>query len=252
MDENQVTSEEQVRADKMRQAQNKAKNLKRAGSAQAVTGKVMRKAGAVADNVGRGVRKGGQSMMKAGAEMSSTGAGIFIGAPLMALGGATAVAGLTAQGAGKVAKGTGRGVEKGGRWAKMKADALEKKNLAKALSDKADGMVSGMAKTATGGLLKSAWTFLIPSWGFTLIWINIHVFLSWVMSGIFCKLGDEWIPKSMKKISGKASAMLRVGEGMLLLTLDSLALLIIGGIIAIIVVVLNVVNNPGIILDSVL
>lgn len=240
MDENQVTSEEQVRADKMRQAQNKAR-LVQAGIVQAAAGKKMRAGGETVDSAGRNMRKSGVSMMKSGAQRG------LAGLPMVAVGGIKAAAGLATQATGKAVKGTGRGVEKGGRTAKradLREAILNKKNEDKAKKS-GEGLISGMAQSATGGLLKSAWAYLIPSWGLTLVWINIHVFLSWVMSGVFCKIGEEWIPKSMKKISGTASAMLRLGEGMLLLILDSLAALLILGILAIVVMTVNALTPKG-------
>lgn len=244
MAENQVTNEERERARILRQQQNEAK-LVRAGGIQAAAGKKIRSGGEAVDNAGRNMRKGGVSMMKSGA-----GKGLA-GLPTIAAGGLKAGAGLLTQGLGKATKGTGRGVEKGGRTAKsttIREAVLKKKNEEKAKGAIAEA-ASGMAQTATGSLLKSAWAYLIPSWGLTLIWINIHVFLSWVMSGVFCKLGDEWIPKSMKKISGKGSAMLRVGEGMLLAILDVLVLLIIVLAFAIVILAIEFTTNPSAILD---
>ena len=240
MAENQATNEERSQAADLRQAQKKAR-LVQAGIIQAAAGKKMRAGGEAVDSAGRNMRKGGVSMMKSGAQRG------LAGLPMVAAGGIKAAAGLATQATGKAVKGTGRGVEKGGRTAKsttIREAVLKKKN-----EDKAKGAIaeaaSGMAQTATGGLLKSAWSYLIPSWGLTLIWINIHVFLSWVMSGVFCKLGEEWIPKSMKKISGTASALLRIGEGMLLLILDSLAALLILGILAIVVMTVNALTPKG-------
>lgn len=51
------------------------------------------------------------------------------------------------------------------------------------------------ARQLMSGLLKSAWINLIPSWGLTLFWIDIHVFLNMVFGkNLFCDLGEEWIP----------------------------------------------------------
>lgn len=46
----------------------------------------------------------------------------------------------------------------------------------------------------TSKLLQQSWLSLIPSWGCTLIWINIHAFFLNQVFGekYFCKLGDEW------------------------------------------------------------
>lgn len=60
--------------------------------------------------------------------------------------------------------------------------------------------------SCSGSCLKKAWLNLIPSWGLTLIWINIHAFLSTVVGEkMFCKLGMEWVPEELKKSqSGEA------------------------------------------------
>jgi len=241
----QATNEERSQAASLKQAQNKARTLNQAGNAQKVTGKAMRAGGAVVDAAGKGIRKGGQSMMQAGAKMSGTGLGAIAGVPLMAVGGLTSLAGLGAQGVGKATKSAGRGIEKGGRVAKSQAAKLREAVMARRNEEKTkavggDGMVSGLAQTATGGLLKSAWINIIPSWGLTLIWINIHVFLSWIFSSMFCKLGDEWIPKSMSKYMKNVSAGLRVGESMGLVMLD----LMVGIFIACIIVVINFMASP--------
>ena len=90
-------------------------------------------------------------------------------------------------------------------------------------------------------LLKAAWQNLISSWGFSLIWINIHVFMRWVMPDIFCKLGQEWIPKigpgaDSKKTVGKA---IGTGEGIALFFLDLIALCLIFLFLAIVVMIVD-------------
>ena len=56
----------------------------------------------------------------------------------------------------------------------------------------------------TDGLLKSAWENLIPSWGLTLLWIDVHVFLNKVLGpSAFRDLGEEWIPASIKKLGNE-------------------------------------------------
>lgn len=71
--------------------------------------------------------------------------------------------------------------------------------------------------TMTDGLLKGAWTNLLPSWGLTLLWIDIHVFLNKVLGpSAFRDLGEEWIPANIKKLgqekSKEAASMLRLSE----------------------------------------
>jgi hypothetical protein len=70
---------------------------------------------------------------------------------------------------------------------------------------------------ATDEALKFAWENFITSFGLTLIWIDIHVFLNKVFGpSVFRAPGEEWIPDNLKKIAGKskqASSLLRIVEG---------------------------------------
>ena len=70
---------------------------------------------------------------------------------------------------------------------------------------------------ATDEALKFAWENLITSWGLTLIWIDIHVFLNKVFGpSVFRAPGEEWVPDNLKKIAGKsksAASLLRIVEG---------------------------------------
>ncbi len=69
----------------------------------------------------------------------------------------------------------------------------------------------------TDNLLKSAWTNLLPSWGLTLLWIDIHAFLNKVFGPTaFRELGEEWVPASIKKLgeqkSKEVAGLLRISE----------------------------------------
>ena len=93
--------------------------------------------------------------------------------------------------------------------------------------------------SCSGSCLKKAWLNLIPSWGLTLIWINIHVFLQTVLGEkMFCKLGMEWVPEELKKAQfEEAKKMGKVAgtfEGAGLACLDLGCLLIIIGVAALI------------------
>ncbi|MGI6373956.1 MAG: hypothetical protein ACOX0C_01330 [Patescibacteria group bacterium] len=98
--------------------------------------------------------------------------------------------------------------------------------------------VAPKGNPATNRLLRQAWINLIPSWGLTLIWINIHVILSMVFGkAAFCKLGDEWLGGAAigkKNISGSRLNLLEK-IGLALLDLGCLVILIGFSIIAIIV-----------------
>ncbi len=102
---------------------------------------------------------------------------------------------------------------------------------------------------ATSNLLKSSWINLVPSFGLTLIWINIHVFLGTVFGKkLFCKLGMEWLPGDIKKTNIKQAEKLGMGvgtfEGMGLACLDLGCLLLIIVIFIIVAGLLNVIQNP--------
>ncbi len=77
-----------------------------------------------------------------------------------------------------------------------------KRKKGKGLKEKAMEQVAAPVNKATSKLLKSSWENLIDSFGATLIWINIHVFLKMVFGEkFFCKLGMEWIDDNIKKTS---------------------------------------------------
>ncbi len=89
------------------------------------------------------------------------------------------------------------------------------------------------AQMGTSAALKWAWGILIPSWGISLIYINIHVFLRFVLGEqLFCKLGHEWIPKKAAgAVAGEAGEnvgkMIGIVEVMGVLLLDLTVLVII-------------------------
>lgn len=65
--------------------------------------------------------------------------------------------------------------------------------LAEKLKDKAAAAALSPARKGLDKLLMSAWTSLIETFGLTLFWIDIHVFLSQIFgTKMFSKLGDEW------------------------------------------------------------
>lgn len=72
-------------------------------------------------------------------------------------------------------------------------------------------------RKSTDKMLAFAWENLITSFGLTLIWIDVHVFLNKVFGPkVFCDPGEEWLPDNIKKLAGKsksASSLLRIVEG---------------------------------------
>jgi len=80
----------------------------------------------------------------------------------------------------------------------LRADRMassRQKGLKEKVNKAVDAALSP-ARKAISNLLQSAWENLIDSFGATLIWIDIHVFLNMVMGKkLFCDLGEEWIPE---------------------------------------------------------
>ena len=91
----------------------------------------------------------------------------------------------------------------------------------------------------TGKLLQQAWINLIPSFGLTLIWINIHAFMRMIpgFSSVFCKIGDEWVPKEAKAITGEMGQM---GSGIGLIEKAGIVFLDIAVIMIILIAVATV------------
>lgn len=59
---------------------------------------------------------------------------------------------------------------------------------------------------ATAEFLKQSWINLVPSWGLTAIYLNIHIFASKLLgTKYFCEPGTEWV-----RIPGKSSAATRL------------------------------------------
>jgi hypothetical protein len=66
---------------------------------------------------------------------------------------------------------------------------------------------SNPMRRATDKLLQAAWEYLIPSFGLTLIWIDIHAFLNKSLGPwAFCDLGEEWLPAEARKALGKSDS----------------------------------------------
>lgn len=68
------------------------------------------------------------------------------------------------------------------------------RRLKKVGKDKVAEAVMAPIQQGTSKLLQAAWENLIPSWGLTLFWIDIHVFLNMLFPKMFCDLGKEWLP----------------------------------------------------------
>ncbi len=76
-------------------------------------------------------------------------------------------------------------------------------------------------------IMRWMWASLIPSFGLSLIYINLHVLLGMIVGKkFFCKLGEEWIPETvllnMGESGEKSVGLIRIIEPMGLVLLDLL------------------------------
>jgi hypothetical protein len=110
----------------------------------------------------------------------------------------------------------------------------EKANIKRRLKEKVNESVINPAKMATANGLRWAWLTLIPSWGLSIIYINMHVFLRFVLPDLFCKLGEEWVPKQAKALTGEAGGLAGKGIGIL----EIIALVIIDLILLILLLII--------------
>ena len=127
---------------------------------------------------------------------------------------------------------------------RAKQEEARKKSLAGEAEEAAGQVGSKAAKVGTSRLLEMSWLNLIDSFGLTLIYINIHVFLRWVLGEkFFCKLGEEWMPKKIAgavegagQVAGKTAG---IAEVVLLIFLDLIAGAIILALLALIVMIVT-------------
>jgi len=106
------------------------------------------------------------------------------------------------------------------------------------------GQDGSISTAPSAKLLKAAWMNLLSSYGATLLWINIHAFLSiTVGKGFFCKLGEEWLPINAKKSTNeraqKLAKALSFLETLALVLLDTLIILIVIVILGIIIMIID-------------
>ncbi|MFA6995316.1 MAG: hypothetical protein WC249_02805 [Patescibacteria group bacterium] len=131
--------------------------------------------------------------------------------------------------------------------ATVQAAKTEKKTKEAGIAGALPKVVTAAANKATGSFLQQCWLNIIDSFGLTLIWINIHVFLGMVLgNNLFCKLGEEWVSSLPPAFGGegKVNKMTGLVEGMLLALLDTLALALIFFFFVLVAMLVNAVTNP--------
>ena len=123
--------------------------------------------------------------------------------------------------------------------------AMDLKQRAK---DKLEEKVTAPMRAGTSRLLQQSWLSILYTGGLSIIflffYINIHVFLRFVLGEkIFCKLGDEWVPKKIKAMGGEAGKMgsraIGIVEVMGLILLDVVVLSVVFVALALIIMIIT-------------
>jgi len=125
----------------------------------------------------------------------------------------------------------------------------EQANLKKRAQKKIEEKITAPAKKGTNRLLKNAWIHLIDSFGATLLYIDLHVFLQNVLGDkLFCKLGEEWIPKKIQAAGGESGKATGEKIGLVESTgcclLNLLALIIVLFLVAVIALMFDIIAHP--------
>ena len=144
-------------------------------------------------------------------------------------------------GGGKKSQGVAEGKANDRETSEQLRRARPKQAVAGASEEAASGAAGQAVQVATSSLLKGAWLSLIPSFGLTLIYLNLHPLIAAMLPGSvgksFCKLGDEWLPPAVQKMAG--SKIGRYVEPAALLALDLLVLALILAILVLIKIIVD-------------
>ena len=127
------------------------------------------------------------------------------------------------------------------------------KKAQKELEKSADTTTAGAGNPATSSLLKAAWQNLIPTFGLSVIWIDIHIFLSKVLGkDLFCSLGQEWFPKGTPLNIDGAKKSVGMTEGMAVGCLNLGCLFLIIAVLSIVAMIVTGIENPFIFIKGIL
>ncbi|NCN25626.1 hypothetical protein COT94_03235 [Candidatus Falkowbacteria bacterium CG10_big_fil_rev_8_21_14_0_10_37_14] len=130
----------------------------------------------------------------------------------------------------------------------------EKSKIGQAFDSATSSLSSSFSKA-----LAQAWLNLIDSFGLTLIWINVHTFLSLVLGEhIFVRLGHEWIDqfgadklgenKLARQTTYRVGEKIHLLEVLLLIALDLIVLILIVLSVALFLIILAYLSAPALLL----
>ncbi|MDO8599223.1 MAG: hypothetical protein Q7S02_03875, partial [bacterium] len=123
-------------------------------------------------------------------------------------------------------------------------EALRNPEFLKSLTQKPGSKLAGAAlRLATGQALKMSWQYLIPTYGATLLYLNLHFFAQhFAHQKGFTPFGSEW--KTWRTVIGWPSFGLKYAEMIALFFLDMLALIIVLAIATLLSMVAYALTHP--------
>ncbi len=107
------------------------------------------------------------------------------------------------------------------------------------LKDRAKQKIMAPSQAASGAVLRWAWMLLTPTFGLSLIYINIHAFFSVIFPNAVCQLGQEWLPPALRTQASKTAGIIEWG---VLFVLDLGVLLVIISILAFLAMIVSWMN----------
>jgi len=135
----------------------------------------------------------------------------------------------------------------------MEKAKIENKKKGGGKDGKGVGITAGekpsVIALSLASLLKSSWFNVLPSFGLSILWIDVHVILGKVFGNkVFCELGDEWTlgKEAMGgSLSGvKKNKMIKTVEPMGLALGNLLLVLMIIAVISLIALIAGFVDSP--------
>lgn len=123
-----------------------------------------------------------------------------------------------------------------------------KKGTADKTKQKAKAKVVSPVRMGTDRMLRQAWLYFIPSFGLSLVYIYLHVFMHFILPDLFCGPGEEWtfLDENFKEIGGglKSSAGAKIAEWGLLLFITIILGMAILSALGLLYIIVHFITNP--------
>lgn len=131
------------------------------------------------------------------------------------------------------------------RFFKRKKEAADEEGAASKIAS----AVTSPIQKGTSKLLQQAWLNLVDSFGLTLLWIDIHVWLGSIFGDkFFCKLGQEWLDSNIisaeSEYAKSQGKMIGTVEPMVMVGCNVGCFFILLWLVMMVAMILGVIDNP--------